>query len=95
MNGGYSLPGRGLIPEASQEIASVDESRVEALLLLAETREHPGERTVWLLVDPRGLKAFGSNVLHAARSIVATYCNDGCNVLVSKGKRCISKQIAH
>ena len=44
--------------------------RLAALLLLAETRERPGERTVWPLVDTRGLTAFGSHVLHAARLIL-------------------------
>ena len=59
--------------------------RLAALLLLAEKRERPGERTVWPLVATRGLTAFGSHVLHAAKSIVATNDNDGCNFLLRVG----------
>ena len=42
-------------------------------------------RTVWPLVDTRGLTAFGSHVLHAGKPIPATGYNDGGNLPVSEG----------
>jgi len=46
------------------------------------------KRTIWPLVDTRGLTAIGSHVLHAARLILATEYKDEFNSLVSEGRRC-------